>query len=54
MNAGMSVLGIAETAGVSKSGVKTLLYGRTGPRAGEFPAHIEADKATRLLALEAS
>lgn len=54
MEAGMSVLGIAETAGVSKSGIKTLLYGRTGARAGEFPAHIEADKANRLLALEAS
>lgn len=51
MDAGMSVLGIADTAGVSLSGVKTLLYGRSGARAGEYPAHVEAEKARRLLAL---
>lgn len=52
MDAGMTVLAIADTAGVSRSGIKTLMYGRTGERAGEFPAHVEADKAARLLALE--
>lgn len=54
MDGGMSVLGIAETAGVSLSWIKTLLYGRTGPRAGEFPSHVEAEKARRLLALDRS
>lgn len=49
---GRSVLGIAEEAGVSKTGLKVLLYGRSGARKGEFPSHIEAEKADRLLALE--
>ncbi|MFI8593763.1 hypothetical protein ACIGCK_04945 [Microbacterium sp. NPDC078428] len=49
---GMSVLTIADTAQVSRSGLKTLLYGRSGDRKGHFPAEIEADKAQRLLALE--
>jgi DNA-binding NarL/FixJ family response regulator len=48
---GMSVLAIADTAQVSRSGLKTLLYGRSGDRKGHFPAEIEADKAQRLLAL---
>lgn len=52
MDAGMTVLAIADTAGVSRSGIKTLMYGRSGERAGEFPAQVEADKAERLLALE--
>ncbi len=53
MAAGMSVLSIAETAGVSKTGVKVLLYGRSGARKGELPREIEAEKAKRILALQA-
>jgi len=49
MAAGMSVIGIAEDAGVSLSGVKTLLYGRSGARKGEMPSEIEAEKAQRIL-----
>lgn len=48
---GMSVHTVAHTAGVSLSGVKTLLYGRSGERKGEYPEHIEASKAARLLAI---
>ena len=51
VDAGKSVLAIAEEANVSRSGIKTLLYGRSGARKGEFPAHIEREKAERLLAL---
>lgn len=51
IDSGHSVLGIAEEAGVSKSGLKTLLYGRSGARKGELPAHIETEKAERLMSL---
>lgn len=54
MAGGMSVLAIADAAEVSKSGLKTLLYGRSGERKGEYPTEIEAEKAQRLLALEVS
>jgi len=53
MAAGLSVLTIAERAGASKTGVKVLLYGRSGARKGEFPSSIEQTKAERLLALTA-
>jgi hypothetical protein len=52
MAGGMTVLGIAEKAGVSKTGVKILLYGRSGARKGELPREIEEAKALRLLALQ--
>lgn len=52
MDGGMSVLGIADAAGVSVSGLKTLLYGRSGARKGEFPANVETAKAEKLLALQ--
>lgn len=51
MGSGMGVLRIAEEANVSKTGVKILLYGRSGARKGELPHEIEAIKAQRLLAL---
>lgn len=51
MGSGMGVLRIAEEANVSKTGVKILLYGRSGARKGELPREIEATKAQRLLAL---
>jgi hypothetical protein len=51
MDSGMGVLKIAEEANVSKTGVKILLYGRSGARKGELPREIEATKAQRLLAL---
>lgn len=51
MASGMTVLGIAERAGVSKTGVKILLYGRSGARKGELPREIEETKAQRILAL---
>lgn len=52
MAAGMTVLGIAEQAEVSKTGVKILLYGRSGARKGELPREVEAEKAKRILALQ--
>lgn len=52
MAGGMTVLGIAEKAGVSKTGVKILLYGRSGARKGELPREIEETKAQRILALQ--
>lgn len=54
MAAGMAVLTIADVAGVSKTGLKVLLYGRSGERKGEYPAHIEADKAQRILEVTAA
>lgn len=54
MAAGMTVIGIAEEAGVSKTGVKILLYGRSGARKGELPREIEEAKAQRILALQPS
>lgn len=50
----MTVLGIAEEANVSKTGVKILLYGRSGARKGELPREIEKAKAQRILALQPS
>ncbi|OIJ29370.1 hypothetical protein [Microbacterium sp. LCT-H2] len=52
MACGMTVLGIAEKANVSKTGVKILLYGRSGARKGELPREIEEAKAQRILALQ--
>lgn len=52
MAGGMTVLGIAEKASVSKTGVKILLYGRSGARKGELPREIEKSKAQRILALQ--
>ncbi len=52
MASGMAVLEITDQAQVSKTGVKILLYGRSGARKGELPREIEAEKAQRLLALE--
>ncbi|KDA04643.1 hypothetical protein DC31_05735 [Microbacterium sp. CH12i] len=52
MDSGMTVLKIAEEANVSKTGVKILLYGRSGARKGELPREIEAAKAQRILALQ--
>lgn len=54
MAAGMTVIGIAEAAGVSKTGVKILLYGRSGARKGELPREIEEAKAQRILDLQPS
>ncbi len=54
MAAGMPVLTIADVAGVSKTGLKVLLYGRSGERKGEMPAQIEADKARRILEVTAA
>lgn len=51
MAAGMALYTIAATAEVSMSGLKTLLYGRSGARKGEYPATIEQRKAERVLAL---
>lgn len=52
IDSGMAVLTIAALADVSPSGLKTLMYGRSGTRRGELPAHIEKAKADRLLALK--
>lgn len=52
MASGMTVLEIADQAQASKTGVKVLLYGRSGARKGELPREIEAAKAQRLLALQ--
>ncbi|MBF0816284.1 hypothetical protein E4U02_07660 [Microbacterium paludicola] len=51
MAAGMALYTIATTAEVSMSGLKTLLYGRSGARKGEYPTTIEQRKAERVLAL---
>lgn len=51
MTSGWTVLGIAAAADVSKTGIKILLYGRSGARKGELPAAIEEEKARRLQAL---
>mgnify|MGYP004279473825 FL=1 len=52
MASGMTILEIADRAQASKTGVKVLLYGRSGARKGELPGEIEAAKAQRLLALQ--
>lgn len=51
---GMGWKRIAEVAGVSKSGINTLLYGRSGARKGEIPKRIDRDKAAKLLAVRPS
>lgn len=51
MNNGRSVKAIAADADVSLSGLKMLLYGRSGARKGEMPTKIDVTKATKLLAL---
>ncbi|MGC5225177.1 hypothetical protein ACPW96_21620 [Micromonospora sp. DT81.3] len=53
MASGWSVLAIAAAAEVSKTGLKVLLYGRSGARKGELPTAIEATKAERLMKLAA-
>lgn len=52
MASGMTVVKIAESANVSKTGVKILLYGRSGARKGELPREIESVKAQCILALQ--
>lgn len=52
IDSGVAVLTIAAIAEVSTSGLRTLMYGRSGTRRGELPAHIEKSKAERLLALK--
>ena len=52
MASGMTVVKIAKSANVSKTGVKILLYGRSGARKGELPREIEEEKAQRILALQ--
>lgn len=51
MASGWTILAIAAAADVSKTGIKILLYGRSGARKGELPAAIEKEKAQRILAL---
>lgn len=51
MAAGLSLQRIADRAGVSASGLSTLIYGRSGPRKGQLPARIDIEKAARLTAL---
>lgn len=51
MASGMTVLAIAAEAQVSKTGVKILLYGRSGSRKGELPSAIEQAKAERIMQL---
>lgn len=57
--AGMPLLTIVSTSGVSRTFVSTLVYGRAdyrngtkGPRHGEVPKTIDREKAEKLLALE--
>lgn len=56
--AGMQPLAIARAAALSRTFVNTLVYGRSdyvdggrGPRHGEVPKAVNADKAARILAL---
>lgn len=51
MAGGMSLLAIADAADVSKSVIKTLLYGRSGERKGPLPTELTVDNAERLLAV---
>jgi hypothetical protein len=53
MDRGLAVATIAERAEVSLSGVKTLLYGRSGRRKGYLPRSIKAETARRLTGLSA-
>lgn len=45
---------VAELAGVGVTGVRTLVWGRQdpGPRHGEIPKRVNADKARRILAVQ--
>lgn len=52
MASGMTILSIAADAQVSKTGIKILLYGRSGARKGELPAAIEQAKADRIMQLK--
>lgn len=53
MAAGMTMDAIAAGADVHRSRIGDLIYGRSDPgRKGELAAEIEAEKATRILALE--
>ena len=51
MASGMTLLSIAAEAQVSKTGIKILLYGRSGARKGELPSAIEQAKAERIMQL---
>lgn len=51
MRSGMTILSIAADAQVSKTGIKILLYGRSGARKGELPSAIEQAKAERIMQL---
>ncbi|MEP6482545.1 MAG: hypothetical protein ABJA94_11115 [Rhodoglobus sp.] len=56
---GMGIVSIARAAGVSKTGLRALVYGREdftpdggrGPRHGEIPKRIDKEKAKRILAV---
>lgn len=54
MASGMTILTIAADAQVSKTGIKILLYGRSGARKGELPAAIEQTKAEQIMQLAPS
>jgi hypothetical protein len=43
---------IAARAGVSKSFVSVLVYGRTGDRKGQVPAQVDPVKASKILAVQ--
>jgi hypothetical protein len=46
------VLEIAKRAGVGKTAIATLLYGRFGPdRSGQIPTKVDASRAARILAV---
>lgn len=57
---GMSIPAIVAASGVSRRGIRTLIYGRDdytpngpGPRHHQLPRHIPEDKAARILAVTA-
>ena len=52
MASGMTILSIAADAQVSKTGIKILLYGRSGARKGELPSAIEQTKAEQIMQLK--
>lgn len=52
MASGMTILSIADAAQVSKTGIKILLYGRSGARKGELPSAVEQPKAERIMQLD--
>lgn len=52
-DAKVPVLEIAKRAGVGKTAIATLLYGRFGPdRSGQIPTKVEASRAARILAVQ--